>query len=86
MPASRLISGAVVDAGQWRGTLKFGEEIVRPKWEAMSDEDAIEHGKDATTSVAYCGLEAKLNGDSPESRFWFDLFMKLQKQNHVGWA
>lgn len=61
------------------------------EWEAMSDEEAIEfaideHGKDATTSVAYCGLEAKLNGDSPESRFWFDLFMKLQKQNHVGWA
>ncbi|WP_376742385.1 hypothetical protein [Ensifer canadensis] len=62
-----------------------------PKWEAMSDEDAIdfavdEHGKDATTSVAYCGLEAKLNGDSPESRFWFDLFMKLQKKDHVGRA
>lgn len=60
-------------------------------WESMSDEEAIaaaidEHGEDARLSVAYCGLEAKFNGDASESRFWFNIFMKLQKQEHVGWA
>lgn len=60
-------------------------------WELMSEEEAIEaaideHGKDATTSVAYCALEASAGAETPEYRFWFDLFLKLQKREHVGWA
>lgn len=40
-------------------------------WQNMSEEEAIEaaideHGKDATTSVAYCALEANTGMESPE--------------------
>ncbi|MHC2301543.1 hypothetical protein ACVJBD_005809 [Rhizobium mongolense] len=60
-------------------------------WEVLTDEEAIEaaiekHGKDPTTSVAYCAFEAAGSRDGPEYRFWFDLFLKLVKQAHVGWA
>ncbi|TIU62028.1 MAG: hypothetical protein E5W25_27725, partial [Mesorhizobium sp.] len=44
------------------------------------------HGKDLATSVAYCAFEAFGNPDDPEYRFWVDLFLKLSKKNHVGWA
>lgn len=58
-------------------------------WQTMSDEEAIaaamdEHGEESRLSVAYAGLAAKFNGDASESRFWFNIFMKLQKQEHVG--
>ncbi|MBK5565218.1 MULTISPECIES: hypothetical protein [Sinorhizobium/Ensifer group] len=61
------------------------------EWQNMSEEEAIEaaineHGKDATTSVAYCALEANTGMESPEYTFWFDLFLKLKKREHVGWA
>ncbi|MDX0965390.1 hypothetical protein GOL41_17185 [Sinorhizobium medicae] len=45
-----------------------------------------EHGKDPTASVAYCALEAYDGRDSEEYRFWFGLFLKLAKREHVGWA
>jgi hypothetical protein len=35
---------------------------------------------------AYCAFAAD-NGWKPhEYRFWFDLFLKIVKQAHVGWA
>ncbi|MDX1017042.1 hypothetical protein GHK29_32110 [Sinorhizobium medicae] len=60
-------------------------------WRDLTQEDAIhtaadEHGKDATTSVAYCTLEAYRGVDRPEYRFWFGLFLKLANREHVGWA
>jgi hypothetical protein len=61
------------------------------EWQNMSEKGAIEaaiaeHGKDATMSVAYCALAAYDGRDSDEYRFWFDLFLKLAKRKHVGWA
>ncbi|ESX15008.1 hypothetical protein [Mesorhizobium sp. LSJC264A00] len=55
------------------------------------DDEAIEaatekHGKDLVTSVAYCAFEASGNPDDPEYRFWVNLFLKLSKKDHVGWA
>ncbi|RWO61965.1 MAG: hypothetical protein EOS17_32780 [Mesorhizobium sp.] len=60
-------------------------------WQGLTDDEAIEaatekHGKDPSTSVAYCTFEASGNPDDPEYRFWFDLFLKLSKKDHVGWA
>lgn len=60
-------------------------------WRDLTDDEAIDaaverHGKDPTTSVAYCALETYGHGADPEYRFWFDLFLKLDKQAHVGWA
>ena len=60
-------------------------------WEVLTDDEAIEaaidkYGKDPTTSVAYCAFEASGSRDGPEYRFWFDLFLKLVKKAHVGWA
>nr|WP_157866255.1 hypothetical protein [Mesorhizobium japonicum] len=60
-------------------------------WEGLADGEAIEaathrHGKDPITSVAYCAFEASGNGEDPEYRFWFDLFLRLSKKDHVGWA
>ncbi|NTI23599.1 hypothetical protein G6M87_17150 [Rhizobium rhizogenes] len=59
-------------------------------WESLSDAEAIKaavdrHGKDGTTSVAWYTLEAWFDR-GPEYRFWMDLFLKLTKQTHVGWA
>ncbi|WP_081159993.1 hypothetical protein [Ensifer aridi] len=61
------------------------------EWRDLTEEAAIdaavaEHGKDATTSVAYRALEAYRGVDTPEYRFWFGLFLKLAKRKHVGWA
>ncbi|MBZ9740607.1 hypothetical protein [Mesorhizobium sp. CO1-1-4] len=60
-------------------------------WQILDDGEAIraaveKHGKDATTSVAYCGLEVAGNLEDAEYRFWFDLFLRLSKRDHVGWA
>ncbi|THK33426.1 hypothetical protein EHS39_36470 [Ensifer sp. MPMI2T] len=60
-------------------------------WSELTEEDAIdaamdEHGKDTTTSVAYCALESYRGVDTPEYRFWLGLFLKLAKCEHVGWA
>ncbi|TIQ41831.1 MAG: hypothetical protein E5X49_16925 [Mesorhizobium sp.] len=60
-------------------------------WQELTDDEAIEaatekHGKDLATSVAYCAFEASGNPDDPEYRFWVDLFLKLSKKDHVGWA
>jgi hypothetical protein len=60
-------------------------------WQDLTEEDAIEvavaeHGKNPTASVAYCAFEAYDGRDSEECRFWFGLFLKLGKREHVGWA
>ncbi|MER9580949.1 hypothetical protein [Mesorhizobium sp. M0276] len=60
-------------------------------WETLTDGEAIEaaterHGKDPTTSVADCAFEVSGRGEDPEYRFWFDLFLRLLKNDHVGWA
>ncbi|AEG56185.1 hypothetical protein [Sinorhizobium meliloti] len=60
-------------------------------WQDLTEEDAIEaavaeHGKNPTASVAYCALEAYNGRDNEEHRFWFGLFLKLAKREHVGWA
>ena len=60
-------------------------------WQDLTEEDAVdvavaEHDKGATMSVAYCALEAYRGVDTPEYRFWFGLFLKLAKREHVGWA
>ncbi len=60
-------------------------------WETFSEDEAVdaaidEFGRDPTTSVAYCAFAASGARDSAEYRFWFDLFMKLEKASHVGWA
>ncbi|MER9469334.1 hypothetical protein NKI82_25955 [Mesorhizobium sp. M0482] len=60
-------------------------------WQELTDDEAIEaatekHGKDLATSVAYCACEASGDPDDPEYRFWVDLFLKLSKKDHVGWA
>lgn len=57
-------------------------------WEFLAEDEAIDaaiekYGKDPTTSVAYCAFETR---GGPEHRFWFDLFLKLAKSDHVGWA
>lgn len=94
-------SGAHQGATQDRPNLIFpkcievvgveNHDSVVMAWEVLTDEEAIEaaiekHGKDPTTSVAYCAFEAAGSRDGPEYRFWFDLFLKLVKQAHVGWA
>ncbi|MES0076693.1 hypothetical protein [Mesorhizobium sp. M0058] len=58
-------------------------------WQGLTDDEAIEaatekHGKDFTTSVAYCAFEASGDPDDPEYRFWFDLFLKLSKRTMSG--
>jgi hypothetical protein len=58
-------------------------------WALLTEDEAIEaavekYGQDETTSVAYCALRAW--GDGAEHQFWFDLFLKLVKASHVGWA
>ncbi|MBP2236214.1 hypothetical protein J2Z31_002728 [Sinorhizobium kostiense] len=68
---------------------KKGQLMI--EWRDLTEEDAIdaamaEHGKDATTSVAYRALEAYRGVDTPEYRFWFGLFLKLAKRKHLGWA
>ncbi|AEH82565.1 hypothetical protein [Sinorhizobium meliloti] len=40
----------------------------------------------ATMSIAYCALEAYDGRENDEYRFWFGLFLKLAKREHVGWA
>lgn len=60
-------------------------------WESFSDDEAVdaavdEFGRDPTTSVAYCALAAYDQRGADEYRFWFDLFLKLVKGSHVGWA
>lgn len=60
-------------------------------WELLADDEAIEdaierHGKDPCTSVAYCALEVSGSREDPEFRFWFDLFLRLSKKDHIGWA
>lgn len=60
-------------------------------WEYLSEDDAIEeaverHGRDPLTSVAFCTLETHLGWETPEYRFWCDLFIKMIKEEHVGWA
>ncbi|RVJ32804.1 hypothetical protein CN180_33600 [Sinorhizobium medicae] len=35
-------------------------------------------------SVAYCALEAWWSGHA-EYRFWFGIFLKLAKREHIGW-
>lgn len=60
-------------------------------WQDLTEDEAIEaaiaeQGKDATASVAYCALESYGGGDSEEYRFWFELFLKLARRRHVGWA
>ncbi|RWQ16300.1 hypothetical protein [Mesorhizobium sp.] len=60
-------------------------------WGVLAEEEAIDaavdkYGKDRTTSVAYCAFEALGDQRGPEHRFWFNLFLKLAKSNHVGWA
>jgi hypothetical protein len=66
------------------------DDAIIDGWQSVSDAEAIEaavdrHGKDGTTSVAWCTLEAWLNR-GPEYRFWMDLFLKLTQQAHVGRA
>ncbi|TGT44567.1 hypothetical protein [Mesorhizobium sp. M8A.F.Ca.ET.165.01.1.1] len=61
------------------------------EWELLAEDEAIEtavelHGKDATTSVAYCALGTSGNREDPEYRFWITLFLRLVKRDHVGWA
>jgi hypothetical protein len=60
-------------------------------WQFMTEEEAIEaaieeFGEREITSVAYCALMARDNRDGAEYRFWFDLFLKLVKASHTGWA
>ncbi|RUW31142.1 MAG: hypothetical protein EOS31_12065 [Mesorhizobium sp.] len=60
-------------------------------WQGLTEDEAIEgatekHGKDLVTSVAYCAFEAFGNPNDPEYPFWVDLFLKLLKRDHVGWA
>jgi hypothetical protein len=60
-------------------------------WEFLAEDEAIDgaidkYGKDLTTSVAYCAFETFGDLGGPEHRFWFDLFVKLAKSDHVGWA
>ncbi|MBM2716211.1 hypothetical protein JQK88_34650 [Mesorhizobium caraganae] len=74
-----------------KGTEREKSGDHRRKLGATTEDEAIEtameqHGKDATTSVAYCALEASGNREDPEYRFWFDLFLRLLKRDHVGWA
>ncbi|MBD9592662.1 hypothetical protein IB270_07440 [Ensifer sp. ENS05] len=58
----------------------------------MSDDEAVaaameEHGEeDARLAIAYAGLTAKFNGETGEATFWFGVFIRLQKKEHVGWA
>ena len=61
------------------------------EWQDLTQKDAIEaaiaeHGRDATTSVAYCALETYDGRESDEFRFWFGIFLKLARREHVGWA
>jgi len=60
--------------------------LARPTEEDAVDAAVDEHGKDPTSSVAYCALEAYRGVDTPEYRFWFGLFLKLAKGKHLGWA
>jgi phosphoribosylformimino-5-aminoimidazole carboxamide ribonucleotide (ProFAR) isomerase len=53
-------------------------------WEVFTEGEAIEaaidkFGKDPMTSVVYCAIAADGVRKSPEFRFWFDLFLKLEK-------
>ena len=53
-------------------------------WEFFTEDEAIEaaidkFGKDPMTSVVYCALAADDGRKPPEFRFWFDLFLKLEK-------
>ncbi|MEI9429194.1 hypothetical protein O7B34_15890 [Mesorhizobium sp. Cs1299R1N3] len=60
-------------------------------WKFVSEDEAIdaavsEYGKDQTTSVACCAFVAQGDSDRAGYRFWFDLFLKLAKSDHAGWA
>lgn len=60
-------------------------------WAAFTEAEAIEiaverHGKDPATSVAFCALEACDEHRGPEYRFWFSLFLRLIKLDHIGWS
>lgn len=66
------------------------DSVIRG-WEDLTEDEAIDpaidkYGKDPTTSVASCAFEALGSRGGPEHRFWFDLFLKLAKGDHVGWA
>ncbi|AEG06537.1 hypothetical protein CN128_33175 [Sinorhizobium meliloti] len=57
-------------------------------WRKLTEEDAIhtavdEHGKDATDISSL--LRKRSGVDTPEYRFWFGLFLKLAKREHIGW-
>lgn len=60
-------------------------------WQHFAEDEAISaaidrYRKDQATSVAYCAFEAFDDPVGAEYRFWFDLFLKLAKSEHVGWA
>lgn len=68
-----------------------GHNSVIEGWEVFTKDEAIEaaidkFGKDMTMSVAYCAFAADDGRKPPEYRIWFDLFRKLTKAAHVGWA
>lgn len=70
--------------------VRIHDSVIRG-WEFLAEDEAIDaaidkYGKDPTTSVAYCAFEALDNRGGPEHRFWCDLFLKLVKADHVGWA
>ncbi|WP_245446337.1 hypothetical protein [Mesorhizobium kowhaii] len=49
---------------------------VVENWELLTEDEAIEaaidkHGKDPTTSVAYCAMEVSGNADDPEGSICF---------------
>jgi hypothetical protein len=73
------------------GNRPQNHDSVIDGWEALTEDEAIEaaidkFGKDPTTSVAYCAFAANNGWKPPEYRFWFDLFLKLVIQAHVGWG
>ncbi|WP_342588914.1 hypothetical protein [Phyllobacterium sophorae] len=60
-------------------------------WEVFTEEEAInaaidKYRKDPLTSVAYCAFAADDGRKPPEYRFWFDLFLKLEKTGSSGVA
>jgi hypothetical protein len=72
------------------GNVRNHDSVIEG-WEVFTEDEAIEaaidkFGKDPTTSVAYCAFAADDGRQPPEYCFWFDLFLKLTKAAHVGWA
>ena len=65
--------------------------VAISEWEYLTEEEAIEaaverYGRDPLTALAYCALETNVGWETPEYRFWCTLFIKLDKERHVGWA